>query len=316
MRSLFNEEQHDVHSERIQLTLGNAIVFAPKPRSGRTYGVSIKYYDDGKNEPVKRVDYEVHLHINQYKNLENTWQLSFNRDELFINRHEPDLISEQLAHLAMKALYPIKVDVNSQNEVFRGIANHPEILQRWKETTEKIHDKYLGEVTRLFIEKMSFKMENPWRITSALEYDLFWKAFFHPQYLPYGPNQIQEIGFEFPVLPYQYCRFEGKQQLEERYTDYGTYKVNFSSEMPLPEAWKGKPGTNMKLTASFDLDKEGGLLKYAVISWYAPGRSIRFTAYETENKNTTDIIGAQNLNGEQQEKPSQVKKGFWDRILG
>lgn len=314
MISLFNEEQHDTNPALIQLTPNHAIAFRPKPRTTRNYGVSIKYYGEHKDEPVKRVDYQIQLHVNQYKNLENTWQLSFNKHELFMNRHEPDLISEQLAAIAMKALYPINVDVNSQNEVFRGIANHPEILQRWKKTAEKIQEKYLGDITKLFIEKMSFKMENQSRIIQALEYDMFWKAFFHTQYLPYRANRTLETVFVFPVLPYQYCKFEGKQELEESYTDYATYKVNFRSEMELPASMEGEPDGKMKLTANFDLDKEGGLLKHAVINWHTPGRSIKFTAYEIENKTDTKSAEEQNLTIEQQ--PTQVKKGFWDRILG
>ena len=299
----------------------NPITFHPRPRSSRKYGVSIKYFDEDLQAPSKRVDFQVTLGIEQYKNEERVWQLSIDRTELFINRHEPDLISEQLAALAMQALYPIKVDVNHRNQIFRGIANHGDILQRWASISEKIADKYAGDYSELFIRKMSDNISNASEIERALGFDMFWSVFFHPQYLNYDAELGQDIDFYFPILPYKKMRFQGRQILETEYTEYGTYAVNFSSVQELPDEikWKDR-NARMRLDARFDLEGNGGLMKNAVVNWgifnkdgRSAGRSIQFSAYGI---NTAADQGAQQTLVSAEEPAASQKKGFWERILG
>ncbi|SHF86827.1 hypothetical protein [Pedobacter caeni] len=312
----------------MDILFDNVIAFRPQPKIGRSYGISIKYFDDLSSEVVKRLDYQIHLFVQQYKNLDNTWQLSFDKDELFINQHEPDLVSEQLAHLAMKALFPVKVDVNSKNEVFRGIANHEDILKRWEETVLKMNDKYEGDLVELFIEKMSEKIGNKHELLHALANDMFWQTFFHPQYFRYEQNLSKEMVFEFPVLPYQLIRFKGKQSLSDGYSSLGTYKVGFTGEAEIPAGTpyegRGNGKAKMKLEAKFDLDQNGGLLKYAVINWgieqqdgehISRSNRVQFSAYEiaTENKINKEENGVERAD---EPKVSSAKKGFWERMLG
>lgn len=335
MRSFFNEEQQiqDHPDKKIRLTPGNAIPFRPAPRTVRSYGVSIKYYDKGNDVISKRVDYEIDLSVNQFKNLDYTWQLCFNKNELFINRHEPDLLSEQLSNFVMQALFPVKVDVDKENKVFRGIVNHPDIIRRWEEKVIKIKEKYTGEYTGLFIKKTSKKIQDKWNIEQALAYDMFWCVFFHPQYFNYEKDLTQDLVFEFPVFPYQNIRFSGKQVLAESYTDYNTYKAVFNADMDIPDhiKYNGKynSGAKMRLNAEFDLDSDSGLLKYALVNWDAGSeesgdlKKIRFSVYETALKNENDLpddkgneMPVDDEISTDKGKDVPGKKGFWKKILG
>lgn len=309
--------------EKIGLSETHAIVFAPKPRSKRSYGITIRYYEHGNEQVSKRIDYQIHLSIEQFKNENRTWQLCFDKTALYIDQHEPDLVSEQLAATAMHTVFPVKVDVTAKNEVFRGIVNHQEIINRWAKSSEKIRDKYEGEIITLFLNKMTQKINDCTELEYALKLDMFWSVFFHPQYFNYESDLTQEIRFSFPVIAYQNLIFEGKQLLEPHYTDYGTYHVNFNSVKLLTDDLRMKINTKaanqMSLSAQWDLDKDSGLLKHATVNWNlfhgdTSEKTIFFSAYQIEHKHEE---GNSNLileNGDGLGKVEK-KKGFWARMM-
>ncbi len=313
---------------KIKLNIDHAIDFAPKPRSTRSYGITIKYYDQGNQEATKRLDYQIHLKVNQFRDENKVWQLCFDKTDLFIDRHEPDFVGEQLANMSIGAIYPLKVDVNSRNEIFRGIVNHGEILNRWKQVAEKISDKYEGRYADLYLEKMEKKISNRSELEYALRADMFWSVFFHPKYLAYDSNLSQQSTFFFPVIAYHSLAFEGVQAVEPNYTDYGTIKMHFSSESDVTKEQsallKLKGSLKMKLNATFDLDQDGGLLKYVQVDWnvYKKENSeeinikrIFFSAYEIEN--SIWEANQQSLTqGETDHFPAEKKKGFWARVFG
>jgi len=319
---------HSLAQGKIKLNLEHAIDFVPKPRSSRSYGVTIKYYSEGNQEPAKRLDYQIHLQVNQFRDENKVWQLCFDKTELFIDRHEPDFVGEQLANIAMGAIYPLKVDVNSRNEIFRGIVNHGEILNRWKQVAEKISDKYEGRYADLYLEKMEKKISDRFEVEHALRADMFWNVFFHPQYLKYDGNLSQQSTLFFPVIAYKNVAFEGIQSVEPNYTDYGTFKVNFFSESELTEEqkieFKQKGSLKMNLNAAFDLDQDGALLKHARVNWnlYEKEKGeetsikrIAFSAYEIES--TIPETDQHSLIQEENNSfPLEKKKGFWSRVFG
>ncbi|GGE56614.1 hypothetical protein EV200_103131 [Pedobacter psychrotolerans] len=314
--------------DKIKLNIDHAIDFAPKPRSTRNYGITIKYYNDGKTEVAKRLDYQIHLKVNQFRDENKVWQLCFDKTDLFIDRHEPDFVGEQLANMGMGAIYPLKVDVNSRNEIFRGIVNHGEILNRWKQVAEKISDKYEGRYAELYLEKMEKKISDRFELEYALKADMFWNVFFHPQYLKYDGSLSRQSTLFFPVIAYKNVAFEGIQSVEPNYTDYGTFKVNFFSESELTEEQKiqmeQKGALKMKLNAAFDLDQNGGLLKHARVDWNLykkengeemSAKRIVFSAYEIENsipKTDQEAL----IQIEADNVASKKKKGFWASLLG
>ena len=122
--------------------------------------------------------------------------------------------------------------------------------------------------------------------------------------------------------------FEGVQSVEPNYTDYGTFKVNFSSESELTEEQKmqmeQKGPLKTKLNAIFDLDQDGGLLKHARVDWNLYNhenneeisvKRIVFSAYEI---GSSILIANQHLLiQEGTEQPHvEKKKGFWAKVLG
>jgi hypothetical protein len=323
-----NGHPHSLVQGKTKLNLDHAIDFVPKPRSSRSYGVTIKYYGEGNQEATKRLDYQIHLQVNQFRDENKVWQLCFDKTDLFIDQHEPDFVGEQLASMAMGAIYPLKVDVNFRNEIFRGIVNHGEILNRWEQVAEKISDKYEGRYAELYLEKMGKKISDRFELEYALRADMFWNVFFHPQYLKYDGNLSQPTTFLFPVIAYKNVAFEGVQSVEPNYTDYGTFKVHFSSESELAEDQKlqmqQKGSLKMKLNAICDLDQDGGLLKHARVDWnlYKNEMSkeisvkrITFSAYEIESNipKTDQHLLSQDGN---ESFPVEKKKGFWARVLG
>jgi hypothetical protein len=323
-----NSLSHSPSPGKIKLNLNHAIDFEPKARSSRKYGITIKYYNEGNEEAAKRLDYQIHLQVNRFRDENKVWQLCFDKTDLFIDRHEPDFVSEQLANMAMSAIYPLKVDVNSRNEIFRGIVNHEEILNRWKQVAEKISDKYEGRYAELYLEKMEKKISDRFELEYALRADMFWNVFFHPQYLKYDGKLSQPATFFFPVIAYKNVAFEGIQSVEPNYTDYGTLKVHFSSDSELTEEqniqMQQKGSLKMKLNAICDLDRDGGLLKHARVDWnlYKNEMSkeisvkrITFSVYEIESsipKTDQHLLSQDGNEG----FPVEKKRGFWARVLG
>ncbi|KLT67167.1 hypothetical protein [Pedobacter sp. BMA] len=308
---------------RVSLIDGNAINFSPKPRSRKRYGVTVRYYESGSEAVSKRIDYQIELSVEQFKNEHKTWQLCFDKVELYIDRHEPDLVSEQLASLAMGAIFPVKVDVNRDNEIFRGIVNHPDILSRWMKTKERISDKFEGDITELYLKKMDQKLADRVELEYALRLDMFWSVFFHPQYFKYGSGLDREMRFSFPAVAYRNLVFEGRQWIDPVYTDYGTYHVGFRSTEMLTEDLRfqmhSKAANEMRLEAQWDLDQAGGLLKHATVNWsLLNGREsekrIFFSAYEIEARQ--EPVNGQLLQEKDEEMFGEVKKkGFWARLM-
>lgn len=300
----------------------NSIPFSPKPRSGRRYGVSIKYFNGEEELPGKRVDYQIQLKIEQYRDLPNTWQFCFNKEDLYIDQHGPDLVAEQLASRAMKVLYPIKVDVNAKNEQIKGIVNHDDMQRRWAVEKQAIRHKYEGDFIELFVGKLDHKFANKGEIEFSMKYDMFWSVFFHPQYFSYGENRMKASFFNFPILPYSTFRFAGEQKLHPDLTDYNTYRSSFESVEELPkELQKFGLHANMKLSAQFDFDPKDGMLKYSVVNWGVYGKEnqvchkkIRFSAYEIDNVQSK--VDSPGLINDKESSATSQKKGFWERILG
>lgn len=316
----------EVASNLVNLGSAGNLDFTPQPRTLKSYGVSIKYFQEDDVEPNKRLDYQIDLRVDQFRDEPKTWQMMFNKRDLFINQHEPDLISEQLANLAMEALYPIKVDVNAKNEVFRGIVNHNDIKNRWETAKEKIIDKYEGDVTDLFIKKMEEKILSAYQIQQSLHFDMFWSMFFHPLYQNYNNNLTQTINFIFPIFPYQTYSFEGTQTIEKTLTSYGTIHINFNAKVDFnaeeAKAFNLNGPHTMNLTAFWDLDEKGGLLKHNNVDWTLSKiakdevigiKRIKFSAYETSNETAKESLSSKHNN---QNAAIKTKKGFWERILG
>ena len=168
--------------------------------------------------------------ITPHQDLNHQYWVSMVKKNLFINRHEPDLVAEELALLFMETLNPTRVLVDKYNSILTGIANHQEILKNWTKTKVKILDKYEGELTRKLIQNAENILQNPSQILFCLEKDMFWKAFFNPRHGIYSTQLNREQFFDFPLDSNKRKVFKGTQQVQKYKTDYQTYKIEFSSE--------------------------------------------------------------------------------------
>ncbi|WP_129715006.1 hypothetical protein [Pedobacter sp. SYP-B3415] len=292
------------------------LTFNPQPRTHRSYGVSIRFYEAGE-KLSSRLDYQAHVSFEKYRHQHQCWQVTIDRSDLYFDRHEPDLISEQLAAASMRALYPVKVDIDHRNHILGGLKNHQEIQQRWAEAAANLLDKFEGTLARAFVEKMNRQIEDPWRILDALNNDMFWNIFFHDRYEDRSENEAPATDFIFAALPYRRVVFNGQQTLDETPSDYGTFTLRYNGKAQLTAIPGEQPGqANASLQAQLDLDKRDGVLRYATATCLLPtqlqaGESIRFSAYRIGNEVETEQLSDNLVVEEESKKP----KGFWQRIF-
>ena len=224
----------------------------------RRYGVSVKYYAGESETPHKRIDYEVEIKIDEH---DSGWRINIDKQNVFFNQHEPDLISEILSQAVTGSMYPIQCVINSRGLPIKGITNHNEILKRWINHKKKLTDKYAGETIDQFISIADMKFESKVIIEKSMKYDMFWNLFFHPKYMQYSNNIGIKTDLHLAIVPYKFpVRFTGVQNFNGQVTGYNTVEVNFTSdEMEAPQFLISDEKNEhrkyyMKLDVVFDLD--------------------------------------------------------------
>lgn len=306
---LFRLEQEELAEKKKQEELNKKVVqtndfyIRLDKAMRRTYGVSIKYYDgqyvNDAVAPARRVDYEMDVLIAPHQEINHQYWISMEKKNLFINRHEPDLVAEELAALFMEALNPMCVLVDKYNNILNGVTNHQEILKNWTKTKIKILEKYEGELTDKLIEKAEKRLQHSSQILFLLEKDMFWKAFFNPIYGIYAEQLQREQLFDFPIRHNKRTLFEGIQQVQKYKTDYNTYKIEFNSEEI----------NNDLVKYVYDIEMSSGLIKYMYFDWYLNGlKQMRFSAYQTGE----DRLDIPALDIEVMETPKKKKRSFWN----
>lgn len=309
----FREEQAELEARkqeealRPMLVQSNAFYLDLNKPIMRTYGVSIKYYDgqfvNDTIQPARRIDYEMQVTIVPHESISQRYWVSFEKKNLYINRHEADLVAEELAVRLMEALNPIRVLVDPSNTIQNGIENHEEILRNWEKVKNNIRDKFEGELTEKLLEKVEKTIQNQVQILLRLEKDMFWSAYFAPIYGVYPEMLSREERQLFPLKPKGLYPFHGIQKVRKYKTDYETYKIDF----------EGQAKNKDTLKYNIDLDVNNRILKYMVIDYYqADKKEIRFSAYQTG----TDGMVSPSLPIEIQEQHTKDKVGFWDFLFG
>jgi len=293
----------------------------------RRYGVSVKYYANDNEPPHKRIDYDVEIKIDEN---DNGWQIDIDKQNVFFNQHEPDLISEILSQAITRSIYPVQCVINDKGLPVRGITNHDQILSRWNKNKKKIADKYAGETVDKLISVADLKFGSKALIEKSMKYDMFWNLFFHPKFIAYNSGTGVKTDLHLAVVPYKFpVRFTGLQNFNGQITSYNTVEVNFNSdEMEAPQFLSGAKDENqkyyMKLDVVFDLDSRHFFLTNttAYFSLYSKDheqniclvKKINFTMYEINAVSTTDernII----VDEEPKNKKSKLMK-FIDALVG
>ncbi|WP_316843481.1 hypothetical protein [Pedobacter psychrodurus] len=293
----------------------------------RRYGVSVKYYAGNDESPNKRIDYEVDVKIDTHH---NGWQIDIDKQNVFFNQHEPDLISEILSQAITRSIYPVQCVINNKGLPVRGITNHDQILSRWNQNKKRIADKYEGETVDKLIGVADIKFGSKALIEKSMKYDMFWNLFFHPKFIGYNGTAGVRTDLHLAVVPYKFpVRFTGLQYFNRQVTSYHTLEVNFNSdEMEAPQFLRGAKDENqkyyMKLDVVFDLDASHLFLTNttAYFSFYYKDheqniclvKRIYFTMYEINAVSKTDehnII----VDDEPKNKKSKLMK-FIDALVG
>ena len=132
----------------------NSMRIKPNGLNPRKYNVSIKYFSKENSIPDKRIDYLVttDLKINN-----GTGEISIQKEDIFYNQHEPDLINEIVSNAISKSVYPIITHFNEKGISSNEILNLVEIEERWKNEKLILFRKYCSDDLNDKIEKF----ENP-----------------------------------------------------------------------------------------------------------------------------------------------------------
>jgi len=119
--------------------------------------------------------------------------------DVFVNEILPDLVADRLAYAAGQVFYPLVIAVD-QNGGFESIYNHQEILKRWPGIKDNILNNFEGSVVEDYIGRMEQQLANADCIQLAfLNNDWFIQTFFKPIYKEYGPDQVAESTYKFPI---------------------------------------------------------------------------------------------------------------------
>ncbi|PQL92354.1 LysM peptidoglycan-binding domain-containing protein [Apibacter adventoris] len=160
--------------------------------SVESYGVQISFFE---NEVENSLKYNLKLRWLQ-RNL-----VKIQREKLYINNEESNLMADELAHAISSVLYPLELKVNSAGEI-TDINNYPEIVQRWKESLPKLQKYYKGEQTEKYIRKNEHVLSNPDLLFRSLTNDWFLHAFFNGLYHKYDLKKEMKIPRTFPMIPF------------------------------------------------------------------------------------------------------------------
>lgn len=277
----------------------NAFKLLIQERITRRYGVSIKYYDSGADQPDRRVDYEMQATVMPHAEQVGLWQIALRKEKLLINRQKPDLVCDELAVFLMEALNPICVTVDKWLTIQNGVDNHDELLKSWPAIKLHIRNKYEGETTERLLEKFEQKLSDRGLLFFGMEKDLFWKAFFAPVYGVYNQDLHREKEFSFPLRHKGYAHFQATQTVQQEKTVSDAYKISVS----------GKSKQQDTIRMNYDLDVDSGLVRHMIVEGFAAEkRFVEFTAYRIGK----DHHGEPLIIEVQQEKTRYPKKrGFW-----
>lgn len=303
-KSIFFKEEQEAKARKIEAdaqnrVLTNAFYLTLNFPMTRTYGTSIKYYDTNKVQPDRRLDYEIQVDITPDREHYHRWDLRLFKSHLFINRHEPDLVSEILASRIMEGIFPIQVKIDNAYHLLDGITNLEEIKANWEKAKHNIRTKYEGDIVEKIIEKVELKVTNRYQLEYSLDKDMLWQAMFHPILGMYELDLTRHEVFRFPIHN-QVIFFEGLQFVDTLITDYDTYKIRF----------EGIDSKRNTLKAVYDIDTSTNLLKYMVVNWKSAdeAQKIDFSAYETTVRPALDMDSK-----EDNSIPAiKKKRSFWD----
>lgn len=236
----------------------NTLRIQPLGLTPRNYGVSVKYFSNGKETPSKRIDYKTTVSLDLEH---NKGTLSIIKKDILYNQHKADSISEILAESLSDSIYPIQTHINEKGLCTNEILNIKDIGERWDKTKSKISQKYASENLNLFFKEADHQIRNKISLENSLQYDWFWNLFFHTKFINYGHTRKTETDLFLSVVPYQFpIKFSGVQCIHKIPTEYHSFIIEFeSTERPahpyfIPKHLQNRASLMMSLKVIFDMD--------------------------------------------------------------
>lgn len=230
----------------------NTIRIKPNGLLPRKYGVSTKYFSSNQNNPNKRIDYEATIKLNINNGI---GEIEINKENVYYNQHEPDLLNEIIAAVITNSLYPINANINEKGIIANEINNHNDILDRWKHHKNLLLEKYKSEDLSSFFQITDDLFSNKQQLEKKLHFDWFWNLFFHPKFIKYGDKRTAEKDLYLSVIPYQSpLKFSGIQKIEKIPTDYHSFTIQFKSKELLAPSYFKKDIKEVELFMSLQVD--------------------------------------------------------------
>ncbi|MDY3318249.1 hypothetical protein PG637_02355 [Riemerella anatipestifer] len=208
--------------------------------SYRDYGVSVKYFTKANERPSKRIDYSVKTLVRPYKG--EIYLLDVFKNDIWFNQHEPDTISEVITNEISKSIYPISVSISERDFSVDEIANHLQILDRWKKNKCYLEEKFNTDVTRSFYQAFENAIQNKKYFLKSMQNDWFWNLLFHQNYIDYGHDNKVKTDLYLSIIPYDPpFKFKGVQTFDNIITNYNSIQIQFKSDdVATPDYFKSK----------------------------------------------------------------------------
>lgn len=160
----------------------------------QTYGVVLHF--DNKTKVHFKAEVSCRRQIDEVHYL-----FEVNRQQVYINQKEPDLLIERLSDDLGKVLYPLSLVVNHEGFI-ESIANHPDLLQRWEQRRPDLERYYTGKIAEDIISRMDKAMRQESVIRNKLRQDWFLAMFFSGIYGLKPMDYKQMTPLRLPVIAY------------------------------------------------------------------------------------------------------------------
>lgn len=144
-----------------------------------------------KNKQKTTLQYQARVKY-QKPSATNTPILSIQKlTKTFINRVEPDTITEQISELAGSIFQPLWVELSPRGEISQLI-NYQSILLKWEEIKEELLKNYAGSAINSYIEHIDNCLNSSDLLLDKLKNDWFLSLYCVPIYGTYSTPAEKE----------------------------------------------------------------------------------------------------------------------------
>lgn len=270
----------------------------------RTYGFMLTTQKEKKKPNTLRFEAKVNCPriINHISYL-----YIIDRKQVYINDKIPHTTADEFAEQCGKVIYPLHLLI-SQAGAVRGIANHCEIAERWKQKKEYLLKRYQGDLIEWYIRETEKGIGNKEALLRNLQQDWFLSLYFGYRYNNHYPALNRSVSLRLPIIPNtRPVLFEGEEHISEDYTPYNTIFIEQKgtpadtrsatdianrSEIPVSAVmgYESKK-TDGKFHISYDLSKENKLIENIVADCsvtlpYDQSRKVQAELHHLKEKDT------------------------------